>query len=55
MKLYTEQRTFVGEDGKPVEFEQLMLELQGGVSVPIKPVFKNDKRLLLVFADRKEN
>lgn len=54
MRLYLEKRTFVGEDGKPVEFDQPMLELQDGVSLPIKPVFKNDKRLLLVFADRKE-
>lgn len=54
MKLYAEKRTFVGEDGNPVEFEQLMLELQDNVVVPVKPVFKNDRRLLLVFADRKE-
>lgn len=54
MRLYTEKRTFIGDDGNPVDFDQPMLELQDGVSVPIKPVFKNDKRLLLVFADRKE-
>lgn len=53
IKLYTEQREFTGEDGSTVNFNQVMLEV-AGVRVAIKPVFKDEKRLLVALAGRKE-
>ena len=53
VKLYIENREFEGEDGGMVHFKQVMLEV-AGIAVAIKPVFKDDKRLLVALADRKE-
>jgi hypothetical protein len=53
VKLYIENREFEGEDGSTVHFKQVMIEV-AGVTVPIKPVFKDDRRLLVALADRKE-
>ena len=52
-KIYIENREFEGEDGSTVSFKQVMLSVSG-ISIPIKPVFKDDKRLLVALADRKE-
>ena len=52
-KLYIEEREFDGEEGGKVHYKQVMLSV-AGVSVPIKAVFKDDRRLLLALADRKE-
>lgn len=52
-KVYIENREFDGEDGSKVHFKQVMLEVSG-VTVPIKAVFKDDKRLLVALAERKE-
>ena len=53
VKLYTEQREFTGEDGSNFIYKQVMLEV-AGVRVAIKPVFKDEKRLLVALAGRKE-
>ena len=53
VKLYVENKEFEGEDGSTVRFKQVMLTV-AGVTIPIKPVFKDDKRLLVALADRKE-
>lgn len=53
IKLYTENREFDGEDGGTVHYKQVMLTVSG-VTVPIKTVFKDDRRVLLALADRKE-
>lgn len=53
IKLYVENREFEGEDGATVKFKQVMLQA-AGITVPIKPVFKDDRRLLIALADRKE-
>ena len=53
VKLYVEEKEFEGEDGSVVRFKQVMLNV-AGVQIPIKPVFKDDKRMLIALADRKE-
>ena len=53
VKLYVENKEFEGEDGSTVKFKQVMLYVSG-VTIPIKPVFKDDKRMLVALADRKE-
>jgi hypothetical protein len=53
VKLYIEDREFDGEDGGTVHFKQVMIEVSG-IAVAIKPVFKDDKRLLVALAGRKE-
>ena len=53
MKLYVEKREFDGEDGSTVHYKQVMLTVSG-ITVPIKAVFKDDRRVLLALADRKE-
>ena len=53
IKLYIEKREFDGEEGGKVQYSQVMLTV-AGITVPIKAVFKDDRRLLLALADRKE-
>ena len=53
MKLYTEIKQFVDKEGNLVNFEQVVLSVNG-FDVPIKPVFKSDRRLLLALVDREE-
>ena len=53
VKLYTQIKEFEGEDGATVKFKQVMLEVSG-ITVPIKAVFKDDKRVLVALAERKE-
>ena len=53
IKLYIENREFEGEDGGTVHYKQVMLE-SSGITVPIRAVFKDDRRLLFALADRKE-
>ena len=53
VKIYTEIKEFEGEDGSTIKFKQVMLDVSG-VVIPIKAVFKDDKRLLTALADRKE-
>ena len=54
MRLYTETKEFVKEDGGILYYEQVMLDVDGFV-IPIKTVFKSDRRLLLALVDRKES
>ena len=50
MRLYVEEKEFTGENtGEPITYRQVMLEMNG-ICVPIKATYKNDKRLLLCFA-----
>lgn len=53
IKLYIENREFEGEDGSTVKFKQVILEV-AGIAVPVKAVFKDDKRVLVALAERKE-
>ena len=53
VRLYIEEKEFTAEDGATVSFNQVMLEV-AGVPVAIKPVFKDEKRLLVALASRKE-
>lgn len=53
-RVFVEKKTFEDDDGAPVTFNQVMIEV-AGVVVPIKSVFKDDKRMLVALASRKEN
>ena len=53
VRLYVEEKEFEGEDGSIVKFKQVMLTVSG-VTIPIKSVFKDDKRMLVALASRKE-
>ncbi|MBQ9099696.1 MAG: hypothetical protein IJY50_09755 [Clostridia bacterium] len=52
MELYTETRDFDNQEtGEKVHFEQLILRVRG-FDIPIKPVFKSDRRLLLALVGK---
>ena len=53
MQLYTKINQFVDKEGTMVHFEQVVLNING-FDIPIKPVFKSDRRLLLALVDREE-
>ena len=53
VKLYIQNREFEGEDGSTVHFKQVMIEV-AGIAIPIKSVFKDDRRVLVALAERKE-
>ena len=54
MKLYTELREFDdSEHGKKVVYEQVFLEVNGFV-IPIKTVYKSDRKLLLALVGQEK-
>ena len=51
---YKDGRTYKNKEGKEVESYSFALELQEGVKVVIKNVYKDDHRLLRLFAEKKD-
>ena len=54
MKMYIKEEQFTDKQtGDVIAYQQVCVEVDG-ISVPIKPTFKNDRRLLLCLAKNEE-
>lgn len=50
MDIIRRKKTFKGQDGKEVSYYEFSIRLVNGNIIAIKPVYKNDKRVLFALS-----
>lgn len=59
MKLYIADKEYTNDNGETIKYKQLYIGVvaSNGVEtkVPVKPIYKSDKSVLVMFAERYES